>query len=396
MQMKIIICRNLFARTIYVMGFGNVRTVFTFRLCLVYLVLYFPLHLFSQEQPTLTQRKIALKQSEEFCTDLNQFASGNTDARIWLTSLLEFSQNQAYDDICGSNKEISFLSLLNCLAKVNGKYRIECQQTARKEELSWFESAWPNGSTNTDPAYVIVVPIHKKVNGRQTEGLLLVRAVSGKIVNYYKTVPQKFIVQLFSDSPQPVPQPEPSAGQTFTDQRDGHAYRTVTINNQVWMAENLAYKPTSGTYWVYKNDSIVLKYEKWVPQVDWYFYDWETARKACPCGWHLPSNDEWNTLIDYVGRYAGKKLKSATSWRVRNQSNDTYGFSASPGGYVGDDWKTYNLYIGSRGYWWTSSEAKSRFPKAYARYIDEEKDQVGKEKRFKSYDLLSVRCLRDK
>ena len=395
MQMKIIICRNLFASAINVMGFGNVRTVFTFRLCLVYLVLCLPLHLFSQEQPSLMQRKLALKQSEEFCADLNQFAGGNTDARIWLTSLLEFNQNQAYDDICGSNKEISFLSLLNCLAKVNGKYRIECQQTARKEELSWFESAWPNGSTNTDPAYVIVVPIHKKVNGRQTEGLLLVRAVSGKIVNYYKTVPTKFKVLLFSDSPQPVPQPEPSAGQTFTDQRDGHVYRIVTINNQVWMAENLAYKPTSGKFWDYSD----YKDKQWLGPEYGYLYDWETARKVCPSGWHLPNDDEWTMLTKFVGRNAGKKLKSAKAWVLTpgynesDGSTDSYEFSAVPGG-TGRDRGYSSAAWG--GFWWTSTEVETRFGmEAYCRFMRWGNDRVQKEKEFPKTGL-SVRCLRDK
>ncbi len=379
MRMKITKHRNQFANAINFFGFGNVRTLYSCRLFLVCLVIWLPLHLFSQEQPSLSNRIVALQHSKEFCDYLSQIASGNTNSMACLNILLEFNQNQAYDDICGSNKEISFLSLLNSLAKANGKYRIECQQTARKEELSWFESAWPNGSTNTDPAYVIVVPINKKVNGRQTEGLLLVRAVSGKIVNYYKTVPPKFYVQSFGDTPQPAP----SVVQTFTDERDGHAYRTVTINNQVWMAENLAYKPTSGTHWNYNDYKDFVSYG--------YLYDWKTAREACPTGWHLPSNDDWETLINYVGSEAGKNLKSTTGWREygdNNNATDIYGFSALPGGW---DMEKY-ISLHESGYWWTSSKTESG---AWGRSMQYNDDRVAKE-HYSQNQGFSVRCLKDK
>lgn len=138
---------------------------------------------------------------------------------------------------------------------------------------------------------------------------------------------------------------------TFTDSRDGHVYKTVKIGNQWWMAENLAYKPSSGNYWAYDNNSSnVAKYG--------YLYDWETAKKVCPTGWHLPSDAEWTTLINYLGgeSVAGGKMKSTIGWKYDadvNASNSS-GFSALPGGYrfyfVGSF-----LSIGEYGGWWSST-----------------------------------------
>jgi uncharacterized protein (TIGR02145 family) len=81
---------------------------------------------------------------------------------------------------------------------------------------------------------------------------------------------------------------------TFTDARDGKTYKIVKIGEQTIMAENLAFKPTSGNFWAYKNDkSNIVTYG--------YLYDWQNARNVTPDGWHLPGIEEFNTLIKDVG-----------------------------------------------------------------------------------------------
>ena len=77
---------------------------------------------------------------------------------------------------------------------------------------------------------------------------------------------------------------------TFTDNRDGKAYKWVQIEDQIWMAENLAFEPNSGTSRAYNDDeSNGIKFG--------YLYDWNTAKKVAPNGWHLPSKNEWALLI---------------------------------------------------------------------------------------------------
>ena len=148
---------------------------------------------------------------------------------------------------------------------------------------------------------------------------------------------------------------------SFIDNRDGKVYNTVQIGDQVWMAENLAYEPSSGNYWAYADDqSYVEKYG--------YLYDWETACKACPDGWHLPSNDEWNTLIEHLGgkNVAGKKMKSTNGWQNNSGGTNESRFSGLPGGFRSADGSSHNH--GEIGYWWSNLET-SNFS-AVGRYLD--------------------------
>ena len=130
------------------------------------------------------------------------------------------------------------------------------------------------------------------------------------------------------------------------------------------MAENLAYKADSGC-WVYDNDeSNVATYG--------YLYDWETAKKVCPKGCHLPSTEEWQTLIDYLGGkdVAGGKLKATSGWKSPNKgATNESGFSALPSGRGGvissSDSKFWNM--GKQGYWWSAS--KGNFSDAWHCYL---------------------------
>lgn len=157
---------------------------------------------------------------------------------------------------------------------------------------------------------------------------------------------------------------EASSPNSFTDARDGKVYQTVTIGTQTWMAENLAYKTTSGSYAYNDDESNVATYGR--------LYTWSAASTACPAGWHLPTNPEWNTMITYLYHngygYSGnmyqvaKALASTTGWWVNTvpgtvgndqQSNNSSGFNAFPGGRrapSGIFWE-----MGRYAYWWTAT-----------------------------------------
>jgi len=121
---------------------------------------------------------------------------------------------------------------------------------------------------------------------------------------------------------------------TFLDSRDGKWYRQAKIGSQVWMAENLNYA-AAGSKCYDNNPFSCNNYGR--------LYNWETAKGACPAGWHLASSAEWKTLVEYAGGedLAGTKLKASANWSNTYMNGvpeapvgtNDFGFSALPSGY---------------------------------------------------------------
>ncbi|MFN5208485.1 MAG: fibrobacter succinogenes major paralogous domain-containing protein [Bacteroidota bacterium] len=166
----------------------------------------------------------------------------------------------------------------------------------------------------------------------------------------------------------------------FTDPRDGKKYQTVKIGSQIWMAENLNYTTIFGSW-------LNSRYGR--------LYDWETAKTACPVGWHLPTDEEWKTLETQLGgsSIAGGKMKSTGThyWHSPNTAADnSSGFSGLPGGNRYFDGVFSN--IGDYGHWWSSTEFSTN--NAWYRSMNYHNGAVNRLNVSKTYGF-SVRCLRD-
>jgi uncharacterized protein (TIGR02145 family) len=112
------------------------------------------------------------------------------------------------------------------------------------------------------------------------------------------------------------------------------------------MAENLRYNIEGSC--CYDNDEAnCQKYGR--------LYKWKAAKKACPAGWHLPSREEWQTLVDCIGgdSVAGGYLKSKSGWYDNGNGTDEFDFSALPGGYHNSKGSFH--CVGDAGCWWTST-----------------------------------------
>jgi len=168
----------------------------------------------------------------------------------------------------------------------------------------------------------------------------------------------------------------------LTDSRDGKKYKYVKIGSQTWMAENLNYN-ANGSKCYEDKESNCQKYGR--------LYDWETAMKSCPSGWHLPNNKEWEELVDFAGsiwELVGAKLKAKSGWNGGGNGTDDYGFSALPGGF-GLHGSFSN--VGDFGNWWSANERNSSNIDTsdifyHYNYVDWH-DNLG--------ILRSIRCLKD-
>ena len=220
----------------------------------------------------------------------------------------------------------------------------------------------------------------------------------------------------------------------FTDGRDGHKYRMVRIGIQTWMAENLAYLPavagpqtgsdTLPFFYVYGYDSTIVDSAKQYrfrykdPLISDSFkvftyktygvlYNWPAAGVSCPPGWHLPSEADWNLLIETVGSPVGGKLKEigrkhadadTTHWLTPNTgATDSSGFTAIPGGErysLGNDSTIREKfrYINRNAVFWSSTVRDGT--NTWARHLYFDNNRFDRDW-FSNSNGFSVRCLKN-
>jgi uncharacterized protein (TIGR02145 family) len=205
----------------------------------------------------------------------------------------------------------------------------------------------------------------------------------------------------------------PGSGVTF----NGYTYSSIVLGNgQEWMAENLRTTVyangdpipnvtnvpqwdnlTTGAWAHYNNDS---QYESPYGKI----YNWYTVadpRNVCPTGWHVPSDAEWSTFINYLdpnadggdnaNTTAGGKMKSTGTqyWLSPNtDATNESDFSGLPGGILGGTFSQ----LGYFGYWWCSTSYSSL--NAYFRSLSYSVGNIGRGNIGKKYGF-SVRCLKD-
>jgi len=198
---------------------------------------------------------------------------------------------------------------------------------------------------------------------------------------------------------------------TVTD-IDGNIYHTVIIGNQTWMVENLkTTKYNDGT-----TIPLITDNAMWAtlnaPAYCWYntetmidkniygaLYNWYAVKtgKLCPVGWHVPTDMEWDILINYLGGecVAGGKLKEkgTTHWFDENVgASNSSGFTALAGGYRECSGQFYE--IGLVGKWWTLTKNIDHLNHAY--YLMAFNDDPTIIKSYSSFKYgFSIRCIKD-
>lgn len=190
---------------------------------------------------------------------------------------------------------------------------------------------------------------------------------------------------------------------------DGNNYATVIIGKQEWMAENLKVskynngvdiplvtdkanwsKLNTGAY-SYSNGN--SDYNNIYGKI----YNWNVIveQNVCPIDWHVPSNEEWKVLTDYLGGelVAGGKMKEVgyLHWSSPNaEAINSSLFTALPAGYANS---SYDFrVINSSALWWSSEQPKGTI----ASFVEvESKSGSVSVSTIAKRSGLSIRCIKD-
>ena len=188
------------------------------------------------------------------------------------------------------------------------------------------------------------------------------------------------------------------------------AMEEIKIGNQIWLKKNLDIE-------TFRNGDVIPEAkteEEWKEYGDageaaWCYYDndrmngekygklynWHAvndSRGLAPKGWHVPTHEEWDELVEYLGgeAEAGERMKTSHRWEENGNGTDDVGFLGLLGGsreFQGtfDD-------IGEYGYWWSSTEYDT--DSACYRYLYSNNGNVYMSYNYKEKGF-SVRLLRD-
>jgi uncharacterized protein (TIGR02145 family) len=202
---------------------------------------------------------------------------------------------------------------------------------------------------------------------------------------------------------------------------DGNEYKTVEIGDQCWMAENLkttryanGASMVDGTGAGDIEGDFITKYYFWYNDdsaahftVDGALYTWAAAMNgagatsanpsgvqgACPDGWHLPSDAEWDTLKASLGSEAGKKLKSTSdNWKLYKNGTNSSGFTGEPSGYRNYYKGLFGDY-GSGAYYWSTTVSSESHP--WYRKLTDPSKKLERWESSKAHGM-SVRCVKNK
>jgi uncharacterized protein (TIGR02145 family) len=188
---------------------------------------------------------------------------------------------------------------------------------------------------------------------------------------------------------------------------DGNVYPTKRIGGQLWMAENLRVthfrngdpitEVSAQNDWAVLDSGAYCSYGDETGNADTYglLYNWHAvsdSRSLAPTGWHIPTDKEWQILIDFLGgsALAGDAMKDSSGWGKSGNGSNLSKFTARPGGVR----YSSGLYdgIGYSASFWSSSRVGD--DGAWGRRLSYLSPVVGRDDGNR-LDGFSVRCVRD-
>lgn len=238
-------------------------------------------------------------------------------------------------------------------------------------------------------------------------------------INVIKLIGLLIIVLIMScEEKAPLIYPDYTGEKGIVYDIEGNKYKTIGIGSQIWMAENLRTSLLNDSSSILDNCSHIISVHNdtgyvnvlttgycWYNNIDdttknhfgalYNYYAVETE-KLCPKGWHVPSEEEWNTLTEYLGgnNGAGGKLKGSgfRYWDTPNEgATNESGFNALPGGRR---YSSHNIFCEIRkfGYWWSTPSID--MATAFAKYLSSDNAEIHNREFLKS-TACSIRCIKN-
>jgi uncharacterized protein (TIGR02145 family) len=200
--------------------------------------------------------------------------------------------------------------------------------------------------------------------------------------------------------------PNPACNSTMTDPRDGKIYKTAMISGRCWMTENLNYSKsgTATPLGTAMTDNCVA--EKYCPPADptctvsGGFYQWDELTQygntdapyqgVCPAGWHVPTEAEWQTLVNMLD--PSFTVPSTNALAGSEMKDPGKSFKALFGGinYLENTWYLTSGLTGTM--FWTSTNIGLN--RALARGLNDPNPSIS---RYPSShaNAFPVRCVKD-
>jgi uncharacterized protein (TIGR02145 family) len=198
--------------------------------------------------------------------------------------------------------------------------------------------------------------------------------------------------------------------QNVTD-ASGNIYNTVVIGNQTWMAKNLVTTKyqngqtipliTNTALWTAASSGAYCDFLNDINSSNAYghlynYFAVSDSRNICPVGYHVPSKQEWETLLSYIGgNTSGALLKETgtTYWAIGNGTNLT-GFSARSASWRSQDGGFYYSLRTGGAYFWSSTNDTPKNPWVFS-INSETTAKISQDFYFETAAGASIRCLKN-
>lgn len=180
----------------------------------------------------------------------------------------------------------------------------------------------------------------------------------------------------------------------------GNVYETVVLGNQTWITSNLKTErfcegsEISTSFNYFGVDSLINKYGR--------LYPWsviESGKNPCPCGYHMPSVEEFNTLVVFLGNDHGAKMKAQNQWQWGGEyATNLSGLSIMPSFWYdtfmtsANDYKR-DLTGRTYGYYWLNESSSELYAKGFMLSYNGKMSSLTDS--FEKTTYRAIRCLKD-